>query len=134
MLQAQSEIASAMHELQVDKLQQGKVEFSFASMPVKRSQSDCGVQILESPRYRVVSEALKATVGALSRVRVPAMLWGDVASVWGGHCKDSDRSIESVELFVPADHIVSDEHLGLVVVCHDDVTLLSYVDRHGRDR
>lgn len=122
MLRAQREIASAVHELQVDQLQQGKVEFSFASMPVQRSPSGCGVQMLELPRYRAVGEALKAAVGALLRVRVPAMLWGDVASVWGGRCKDSDRSIESVELFVPADHIVSDEHLGLIVVCHVDVT------------
>jgi hypothetical protein len=77
--------------------------------------SPCQQGFAESTLGTVGLKAIKAVTEALARVHVPVVMWGALLEAWMVQCADSMPG--QLDVFVPVDHIVSDEHMQLIVVC-----------------
>ena len=112
------EIGSAVAAAGVVQQQRNTTVYDFWGAAGTHEPTACSTRVFRAPQHRLVADALVAAAKALALVHVPAVLWGNAADVWSSTCNDG-QTLTHVELFVPADHIVSEQHLQLIVVCAD---------------
>ena len=110
------EIGSAVAAAGVVQQQRNTTAYDFWGAAGTHEPTACSTRVFRAPQHRLVADALVAAAKALALVHVPAVLWGNAADVWSSACRDG-QTLTHVELFIPADHVVSEQHLQLIVVC-----------------
>jgi hypothetical protein len=86
---------------------------------IEHDLSECQRRFFESADNALAIKAIKAVTAALGLVDVPVVVWGELLEAWVAAC--SDKQPARLEFFIPVDHIASDEHLLLLVVCCCDL-------------
>jgi hypothetical protein len=89
------------------------------SNAAQHDASECQRRFFESADNALAIKAIKAVTAALGLVDVPVVVWGELLEAWVAAC--SDKQPARLEFFIPVDHIASDEHLLLLVVCCCDL-------------
>ena len=108
------DIETQLKQLDIKQRVQEAAVFSFDAAE-SAALSPCQQGFAERTLGAVGLKAVKAVTEALARVHVPVVLWGALLDAWMVQC--ADRMPGQLDFFVPVDHIVSDEHMQLIVVC-----------------